>query len=246
MKSLHISILSLLLITSTCFAETATHQMERFTKQVPIDKPTLVKVNNPYGDIRIRKADDGLFIYHGVAQSQHSQAVTLDFKQDKDQIIATVKYSDPENTNHLDRYDLALVVPPLVSLEVEIEGGDLSTKGLDSAIKATSESSNIKVKTSGPVDLFSKNGKIELSLKNTKQPIKSTIKTHVGHVSVIFYDDMPRFEINTGSHVTSNSAPLLKSLSKVKRTAYYGDSENKHHLMITSDTGQISLIDLAH
>jgi hypothetical protein len=239
-------ILNLLTAYAAVAEEPAVNPMERFNKSLTINQATQIKVINRYGDIRIRKADDDQFIFHGVAQSQAGQSVSLDFQQDKDQVVFEVKYSDPETTNHLDRFDLALVVPALVSLDIEIEGGNLSTKGLGSAIKVRSDSANLQVKTSGPVDLYTKGGGIELSLKPSTEKIQSKIQTHQGPVSVIFYDDMPRFEINTGNHVTSNSVPLLKSLSTAQRTAYYGDINNHHHLSVTTDTGHISLVDLAH
>lgn len=247
MKKPPISLILLLLTAHLAVAEEPTsNPMERFTKNLTINQATAIKIINHYGDIRIRNADDDQFIFHGVAQSQVDQKVSLDFQQDKEQVVFTVKYSDPESTSHLDRFDLALVVPPSVSLDIEIERGQLSTKGLGSAVKVRSDSADLQVKTSGPVDLYTKHGSIELNLKPAKQKIQSKIQTHQGPVNVIFYDNMPRFEINTGSHVTSNSVPLLKSLSTEQRTAYYGDINNNHHLSVTTDTGHISLIDLAH
>jgi hypothetical protein len=248
MKSIHIIksvFICLLLVSHVNAAKTTDHQMERFTKTVGINQPTTIKVINRYGDIRIRKADDNQFIYHGVAQSQDGQDVTLEFEQNKDSITAIVVYSKPAETSHLDRFDLALIVPPLVTLDIEIEKGKLTTKGLDSAIKVTTEGSDIQVKTSGPAELFSKRGSVDLSVKASTQQIKSNIQTHEGFVNVTYYKDMPYFEISTGSYVTSNSVPLLESLSQSARTFFYGDSKNNHHLNIKTDTGQIRLIDSA-
>ncbi len=56
---------------------------------------------------------------------------------------------------------------------------------------------------------------------------------------------MPQFEIMTGKYVTSNSVPLLKSHSNQGRTHYYGDTKNNHYIKIKTDTGQVSLVDLA-
>ena len=245
MKSIYILLLSLLLMVSISWAEQNQHQMERFTKKVEISQPTTIKIINHYGDIRVRKADDDQFIYHGVAQSQVNQQVVLDFKQNKNQITATVKYSSLNKTNHLDRFDLALIVPEMVSLEIEIEGGNLTTKGLASAIKVRTDDANIQIKTSKAVDLFSKHGNIDLSIKPIDNKTKSTIQTHQGYVTVLYYVDMPRVEINTGKYVTSNSVPLLKSKSTQGRTHFYGDTNNNHYIKIKTDTGQISLVDLA-
>lgn len=245
MKKNHTLLLPLLLMVSTSWAEETHHQMERFTKTVGINQPTRIKIINHYGDIRVRKADDNQFIYHGVAQSQNDQEVTLDYQQNKEAISITVKYSKPEQVNALDRFDLALIVPPMASLDIEIEGGNLTTKGLGSDVKVRSEDADIQVKTSSPVDLFTKSGSVELSIKPNKTKIQSNIQTHNGSVHIYYYSDMPRFEINTGRHVTSNSSSLLKSLSKETRTAFYGDVNNNHHLTVKTDTGHISLIDSA-
>ncbi|WP_223786951.1 hypothetical protein [Marinicella meishanensis] len=245
-KNTLILVLTLFMAGLAQAEEPAAKPLERFTKNITIQQATQIKIINHYGDIRIRKADDDQFIFHGVAQAQASQQVSLDVQQDKDLTVFTVQYSDPANTNQLDRFDLALVVPPLVALDIEIENGKLSTKGLGSAVRVRSDSADLQVKTSGPVDLYTKQGAIELSIKPVTSKIQSQIQTHQGVVSVIFYDDLPRFEINTGSHVTSNSVPVLQSLSTQQRTAYYGDINNNHHLSVKTDTGQISLIDLAH
>lgn len=248
MKSIYIIksvFVCVFLVSHVNATKTTDHPMERFTKTVGINQPTTIKIINHYGDIRVRKADDNQFIYHGVAQSQDGQEVTLEFEQSKDMITAKVVYSKPSETSHLDRFDLALIVPPLVALDIEIEKGKLTTKGLDSAIKVTTEGSDIQVKTSGPAALFSKKGSVDLSIKASTQQIKSNIQTYGGFVNVTYYQDMPYFEISTGSHVTSNSVPLLESSSKSARTFYYGDSKNNHHLNIKTDTGQIRLIDSA-
>ena len=244
------TIFTLLLLTVSIFcsvstAEKAEHQIERFSQTVSISEPTTIKIINHYGDIRIRKADDDQFIYHGVAQSQASQQVSLDFQQNKSQITAVVKYSSPDKTTDLDRFDLALIVPDLVTLDIEIEQGNLTTKGLASAIKVRTNDANIQIKTSKAVDLLSKHGDVELSIKATDAKTQSTIQTYEGAVTVLYYEAMPRFEVNTGKYITSNSVPLLNSGSIQGRTQLYGDSNNNYYIKIKTDTGQVSLIDLA-
>lgn len=239
------TLLVLLVLWGNSHAAEMAHSMERFNKTVIIDKPTRVKIVNHYGDIRIRKADDEQFIYHGVAQSQVGQKMTLDYQQSAGQIIAIVKLSNPEKTTYLERFDLALIVPELVTLDIEIEGGNLSTKGLKSAVKVRSEKANIQVKTSKPVDLFTKAGFIDLNIKLIDINVQNKVQTHKGHVNVSYYGGMPYFAINTGNFVTSNSATLLKSLKHEVRTAIYGDTEDNRHIQIKTDTGQVSLIDLA-
>jgi len=155
--------------------------MERFSKTVT-SQPTTIKIINHYGDIRIRKADDGQFIYHGVAQSQKNQQVVLDFQQNKNQITAIVRFSPSGKATNMNRFDLALIVPDLVTLDIEIEGGNLTTKGLASAIKVRTDDANIQIKTSKAVDLFSKHGNVDLSIKPIDTKTQSTIQTHNRHV----------------------------------------------------------------
>lgn len=245
MKLIYIILMMGSIFTTLAAPDKAQHQMQRFTETVTITKPTDIKIINPYGDIRIRKADDDQFIYHGVAQSQISQQVQFDFQQNGSQITATVKYSVPDKTNHQDRFDLALIVPPMVSLDIEIEGGSLSTKGLESALKVRTNEANIQIKTSKAVDLFSKNGNIELTSKVSASKSQSKVQTHQGQVTVLYHNDMPRFEINTGKYVTSNSESLLKSHSQQDRTHLYGNKKSSHQITIKTDTGQVSLIDLS-
>ncbi len=168
MKSIYLfllPVLSVAYIETAAATEKTGHQMERFSKAVTISQPTTIKIINHYGDIRIRKADDDQFIYHGVAQSQTNHQVVLDFQQNKNQITAIVKYSPPGKTTNLDRFDLALIVPDLVTLDIEIESGNLTTKGLASAIKVRTDDANIQIKTSKAVDLFSKHGNVDLLRK---------------------------------------------------------------------------------
>ncbi len=245
MKAIHQLLILMLFFGAAKAAEKPKHQMERFTRDVEIKKPTKIKIVNHYGDIRIRKADDDLFIYHGVAQSQPSQKVTLDFQQQDGEITAIVNYSDPEKTNHTDRFDLALIVPELASLDIEIEGGELTTKGLNSAVKVRSTNSDIQVKTPKAVDLFSKNGAIEWTVNSLKDKSESNIQTYKGAVTIFYLENMPGFEIITGNHVASNSSKLLMSQKKIDRLKQYGDKDSAHQIKIKTDLGPITLIDLA-
>lgn len=245
MKSIYQLLLLTLLIGSANAAEKPKHQMERFTHDVEIKQPTKIKIVNHFGDIRIRKADDDLFIYHGVAQSQSFQKVTLDFQQKDGEITAIVNYSVPEKINHTDRFDLALIVPELVSLNIEIERGNLTTKGLNSSVIARSTNSDIQVKTAKFVDLFSKKGAIELTVKSSEDKSESNIQSHQGAVTVFYHKNMPGFEVITGNHVASNSSKLLLSQKQKDRTKLYGDKKSSHQIKIKTDSGPINLIDLA-
>ena len=180
-----------------------------------------------------------------MAQFSKGHEITLDYQQSENQISATVVLSNPKNLAGNERFDLVLVVPELVSLDIDIEGGKLSSKGLESAIKVRSERSDIQVKTSKAVDLFSKQGSIDLSIKTSDIKIQNIVQTHKGSVNVSYLTGMPYFEAITGRFTTSNSASLLQSLKKQGRSAFYGDKKDNRHIHIKSDTGQVSLIDLA-
>ncbi len=237
--------LSLVLLANSSNASESTHSMERFNKTVSIVKPTHIKIVNHFGDIRIRKADDDVFIYHGVAQFSQGQEMTLDYQYEGNQITAIVKLSDREKATNLERFDLALVVPELVTLDIEIEGGKLTSKGLKNAVKVRSNQSDIQLKTSKAVDLFTKSGSIDLSIKSSDNKIQNEVKTYSGSVMVSYYGGTPHFKAIAGNFITSNSAPMLQSLKKQGRAVFYGDQEDNRHISVKTDTGLISMIDLA-
>lgn len=225
--------------------DAAEYQTERFTKTLTIDQPTTLKVINKYGDIRIRKADDNQFIYHGVAQAKKNQAFNLEFTQENHHITAVVNFENPDHSAGDGRFDLALITPDLMSLDIEIERGALTSKGLNNHIKAKSNDSMFQLKTSGEVDLFTKTGSIELILNNEKVKNHSKIQTHSGAVTLKYNATAPFVGVITGNYVSSNSAKLLNSLSLDKRIKNYGDEDATKHVQITTDTGAVRIIDVS-
>lgn len=238
-------VMLVVVLCAESFADTNQHKIQRFTENVTIKKPTTAKIINHYGDIRIRKADDEAFIYHGVAQTSAAQDVKFEFSHEGDVITAVVKYSKPDELTPQDRYDLAIVVPAGVTLDIEIERGRLSSKGLENELKVKSKTSDIALKTSRAVNLFSEQGNISLTLKGDKNKVNSTIQSYQGAVTVMYNEATPLFEIQTGNHITSNSSALLDSKTTSQRSQRMGSDDAKNQIKITTDSGAINLIDLS-
>ncbi|MCX7553255.1 hypothetical protein OS175_05150 [Marinicella sp. S1101] len=233
------------LLLSVSQASDNEHSIERFSESVIIKTPTKAKIVNPYGDIRIRKADDEEFIYHGVAQSSAEQEVKFSFTHENGVITASVQYSNPEQLSPQDRYDLAIVVPAGVELDIDIERGRLSSKGLDNVVKVQSKTSDITLKTSQAVDLFTETGDISLTVKGSDKNVNSTIQSYQGRVTVMYNQQMPLFQVKTGNHITSNSVALLQTKTQSQRTQLMGQKNANKTIQITTDSGAINLIDLA-
>ncbi len=218
-------------------------KLERIHWEKELSKPTTLVFKNNYGNIRLRSTDDQKLVFHAVAQDSEQHRIQLAFDEQSDQIYAEVIFNNSEHLPKDHRLDAVIIVPSLLQLDIQIEGGDLSSKGLKSPVKATSSNSNITIKSSQSVDLFSQNGDINFYAKSGKKATKHQLKSHKGDINVYYLTQSSNaFKTVAGTEPSSNDAELLQSQVQTGRMTVFGDVEASNQFNLQTDTGFIRLI----
>lgn len=218
-------------------------QTERIHWETDINEASTLVFKNHYGNIRLRKTDDQRLVFHAVAQASNAHSVAVDFIENGNHIEAQVVFNNAENLPNDHRLDAVLIVPKQLALDIEIENGELSSKGLNNTIKARSQKSHMTLKTSHSVDLFSKTGDITLYAKSAAEPNKHAIQSHTGDVNVhVLTKSNAAFTAISGQEISSNDPKLLMTLSQKGRVKHFGNPEAKQHFKLQTDTGHIRII----
>ncbi len=221
--------------------------LERIHWEKHISKPTTLIFKNHHGHIRLRSSADEKLVFHAVAQSSKQHEVRIDFKESDGLIEAEVLFKNAEDLPDDHRVDAVIVVPSVLSLDLDIARGQLTSKGLKSVIKARSIDSDIKIKTTEAVDLFSQNGDIHLTAKNNPNPTQHLLKSHKGDVNVYVHQDSENtFKTTSGTATSSNDASLIESMRKAGRSVFFGSEKAHRQFDIQTDTGFIRLIKQKH
>jgi hypothetical protein len=236
----------LILFVVSCLAQAEDITLERLMWQEPVASGSTLVIHNHYGNIRVRQGTDDVVMYHAVAQNSPNHQAKLVTEQNDDGLTRLViAYDTPPAEDALERVDLVVVVPKAISLDFEIERGDLSSKSLENAVKVRSKHSQVVLKTSQAVDVLSESGDINVFIKAHKQTNHSTLKSFSGDINVEYQTDLPpAVEAVAGSSVTTNDVRLLNNKKLKQRTQVFHQDKALDHLTISNDTGHIRLINI--
>lgn len=226
------------------------YELDRFHFDEKINQNSIIQVNNPYGDVRIRPAPNNNLIIHAVYQkigknpaipkmevSRSDSKIKFDFVYPKDNI--------PERLQD-GRIDIVVIVPESAYLDIKFERGKLQSKTLGNRVKVRTDLSDISIKTTSEVDLYTRAGKLELHLIKENKKNKATVntlKTSNGNIDISYQLNTDvEFNITTTASITSNDVKLLSSkFSKTnKHKLSLGKPENKFNIF--SDTGNVRVI----
>lgn len=222
-------------------------KLARIHWEKDLETTTTLIFKNHYGDIRLRSTEDQKLVFHAVGQDSKKHKIELNFDESNNQIYAEVKFSNDAQLPADHRLDAVIIVPSLLNLDIEIEHGELSSKGLKSQVIAKSVNSNISIKSAKNVDLFSQNGDVTFYAKPSKKETSHQLKSHKGDVNAYFLDKTDnQFTTIAGTDSSSNDASLLSSLVKDGRKHIFGQTKAKHQFKLQTDTGYIRIINQKH
>ena len=245
-STLHVITLFLMMIAHLSYATQDTqYSLDRFHYEKEINPQWTLFIDNPYGDVRIRSAPNDTLVIHAVYQKIGENPLIPEMKQYQNNSEIHFDFTYPEDSipERLQdgRIDVAVIVPENMLMDIHIERGTLRAKGLNNAIKAYSDASNMLLKTSGNIDVYTRTGDINLHLpKNTVSHSKLT--TSNGNIDVSFLENSIAFDVTTTASISSNDINLLKSrvVNKHHQILTIGNPVQK--MTIRSDAGQVRLI----
>ncbi len=212
---------------------------------------TLIRVENLYGDIRLRRAPYGELEVRAVIQRGDA------FKGEARLVHASapgreqfrIEFTGAEPAAFSDaRVDMVLGFPEALAFEASMNDGRFTMHDGDFAVSIVAERADLRVVTTGPVDVRSWHGDIELRLNPEGTPAGGRIQTSSGAVNLIIPDPDPlSLRIISGVAVTTDSLQLLSRRSREGREwRFTGSDQAVADYFIQTDSGPIRLVAESH
>ncbi|MCH2170174.1 DUF4097 domain-containing protein [Myxococcota bacterium] len=152
----------------------------------------VLRVHNPFGDIRARSSgDDRLSVAAMIQRFSRDQTdARIEIHQDRTPVEIEIHYPSatrpgPDGRKR-GRIDLALLVPPGVRLEISTDHGNIEAKGVDRPLLTHSQSGDLRVSTSRPVDARTGSGRINATLRSPDPGEPDRFATQTGDIRVDF------------------------------------------------------------
>ncbi len=220
-------------------------RMDRLHDQRAVAGITTVMLNNPWGDVRLRRSENGLLEIHAVAQSRDAGTPRLKAQVTEGRLRWIIQWQDERDEPAADRrVDVVLWLPPGPALELWLETGRLwMKKPLDNHLKIRSQGSDLELKARGDVDAWSAHGDVVLySLLDGARPTRQKLASSSGTVKLVFnqLEDI-RIEALTGGDVLVDLPDLL-AVKKQGRYRVIQRGRSLHWYQLQSDGGDVLLV----
>ena len=175
-----------LLVTATAWsAEPDAFRLDGFSWHGPVAAGAVIDVDNRYGQIRSRAAQDGqvhvLAAIQRFAPIHDHFTVRVGGQPERLQIEVVLDAEGPVGKG---RVDLAVLLPPETTLEARTVDGLIKVKRFASALRARTESGAIKIVSEHPVRAHTRDGRIEAKLPARAWTGESALRSDSGSIRV--------------------------------------------------------------
>jgi len=160
--------------------------IDRFHWQGKLEGADTVVVTNAYGDIRARASEtDEIEVLAVLQHAEGEKALpVVKVEREAGRIQVTVEMPDAKRGIDKRRVDVSLFVPQSARYEARTRSGLIEAKKLASDIKAVTDRGEIRVSTSGTVDLESAHGPVVVTLLRSPWPTVPTVTTVTGAIEL--------------------------------------------------------------
>ncbi len=210
-------------------------------------------VDNPYGDIQIKRSSPPFAPVYAMTQKHVS---------DLDDASITITVSDsmkvevtyPQGSITEDnvavktltkrRVDLTVYAPPAIPVIATTCKGKIIGKGLKSDVTAKSCSGRIFIRSSGTINATSGSGSIGVYFKKGKWAWPPNIKTTSGEISVRMppQADASVHITTSGEIATDFSLDVMFQPKSIYKDAYATIGKGTHQVRIQSQNGNVKLL----
>lgn len=248
--------LLLCLICANSLAQQPSNEVWRHTRQEwTLDLPSSgpVRVENPWGDIRIRThGKDEVYVLANIQNHQddpRAMSLVID-NESKDKLGVKAHFSDEYNGTPVPdwqprRIDLTLFLPAAQMLELQTEKGLIEVRGMAAPLSARSLTGEIRLRVKNAVEVFSENGRVEIFFVSTGWTQDAKIETRTSPVEVNFPKGArAQLAITTNGQITTDfSIDIERDENELLKTARAKIGKKKgKKLEIKSDRGAVILL----
>ena len=228
--------------------------LERMDWSSPVNDLETVTVTNHYGAIRINGASGDLADiaeFHGVAQYHvddprkpvlvshiEDGALSLEITYPND-----AEVSDPPDSWRKRRIDITVYVDKNAHLNLETLHGDVVIRSYSGPIQVHSESGNVGIKATGPIQVLSKYGAVETFFQSPDVPplVLETISGEI-HLSLPWHA-RPKVALETRGEISSDYSIDIEWLpdSTLKRGSV-DENPSAEPIQLKSNQGDVRLL----
>lgn len=222
-------------------------KIREISKDIETGGLRLLKLANHYGDIRIKRGNENKLRLIASAQSMSGSMPQLVDEGDSSYRALSIVYpQDREPASVFDgRVDIVLRIPAGISLEIDIERGNLyALSRLDNPLTARSETASYTIYNTAASQLWTRLGQIHFrhAMPPDLRVLEHEIRNSTGniHLQLDYATDF-RFEASGGGEVLSNSAVMLESMKQEGALNIIHSGTSRQLFRLHSDTGNIQL-----
>lgn len=234
-------------------SEETPFSLERISKQFPLTKEQKVRIENPWGDIRLSQNGTNELVFHAVVQKigespKMPRLVSAWTDESEQELVLQVEYPADQTPASVQegRVDISVLVPYGAAIEVHAERGRVLTKTMESPLTIRAKDQKVSVKSRSSLDISSEGGDINLIFLAGPSTDRGRIQSYSGDIELRYYRDQAlAVEMRSGASKTTNDLTLLQSQKLSGHRASMHKGENPPKIYLQSDTGRIILNDLA-
>lgn len=234
-------------------SEETPYSLDRISKQFPLTKEQKVRIENPWGDIRLGQNGTNELVFHAVVQKigespKTPRLVSAWADESEQELVLRIEYptEQPPASVQEGRVDVSVLVPYGAAIEVQADRGRVLTKTMESPLTIRAKDQKISVKSRSSLDISSEGGDVNVIFLAGPTADRGRIQSYSGDIEVRYYRDQAiAVEMRSGASKTTNDLALLQSQKLSGHRASMHKGENPPKIYLQSDSGRIILNDLA-
>jgi len=163
---------------------TPTFEIERSTDQTKLSKNLPIRIDNPYGDVRLRFGGyESLLEWRGVTQNMGSAEKIALSGSGTDAFVISARLPNGVKLASGQRIDITAYVPKGHDVEILTEQGLIEARGVQANLKVRSTSGDIALRgITGGIDIETGAGNIEGQLEPALAGSEQRIATSTGNI----------------------------------------------------------------
>lgn len=207
----------------------------------------LVRVVNPYGNVRIRALPDAapaeLRVTVQTAAGVANPAMIVERAIDGGIELGIAGETSLREVDGFLRADFVLGLPNRVRLEVELDAGDFTMHSADYPVSIRGRSGKLRISTTGPIDVDLLHGHVVFQPNGVGRIAGGRIQTSTAPVDVLIRQpERLNFEIVSGAAVTTDSLAILQRRVRDGRALRFVDDDQAGLLRIQTDEAPVRLV----
>jgi len=227
--------------------------IEKKQKDIPVTAyHKKLTVNNPHGNIYIRKTEEAFVGVFSTMQliGDDAEEAKINIENNSKNIKIDISYSSDKtigvntliNGHKKGRVDLVVYVPKQLIIVLKTTYGSINVKRIDNEVDLSTTTGSVKLSSRGRLKIKTVSGDVYAYLIEPKWNKKSIIKSESGNL-IITFPELSTLDLKASSK--NNILSNFNLESALENGSHIFENESKTNpLSISNLTGQIKLVEI--